>query len=188
MQAPRSAPKSSVATSSDGNTVSRPISSATTWSMLLAARKSLPSVRFGGMPVSHEPVQAWSCRTLRLGPGEIADDGQGIAERFERLQDGRQFETGTARRRGPLVQDHAVRHVDEPQAPGRRGGRLRRGRHGRHHRLEERKADGRAHAAQERPAGQRALGDEHQSAPFAGFENDGLVTIPSTIDDHRYCS
>ena len=35
--------------------------------MLLAARKSLPSVRFGGTPVSHEPVQAWSCRSAPSG-------------------------------------------------------------------------------------------------------------------------
>ena len=73
-----------------------------------------------------------------LRPREIADDGEDVAKRFERLKNRRQLEAGRRRCGRPLIQDHAVRDVDEPGALRRLRGGLRRRRQRRHHRVEQR--------------------------------------------------
>ena len=76
-----------------------------------------------------------------------ADDGQAVAEGFQRLQNPRDLIAGAFGRGSPLVHDRAVGHVDESQArPGRSSGlpgqSLRR-----NHGIEQRERHGDAHSA-----------------------------------------
>ena len=61
MSHPPTAVKSSAATSSERNWVSRPSSSAASWSIVFAPRTSAPCVRLGCTPVSQTALaRAWS--------------------------------------------------------------------------------------------------------------------------------
>ena len=126
MHAPRSAPKSSVATSSDGNIVSRPIS---VRDDLVDAPGGQEVVAFGplrrdaGQPRAGAGVVLQECS---LGPGEIADDRQRIAERFERLQDrpaarsrnrSTPASTGSGSRRAARRRTRAAWSARQPSAP-----------------------------------------------------------------------
>jgi hypothetical protein len=119
---------------------------------------------------------------------EAADDRQLTLERLERLEDRRQLEGGALAGRRPLLHDRAVRQVQEPHARLRRGGCLREQRARRHHRVEERQADGDADTPQERPPGEMPPGDEHGYEPSRALMriwNGALFTMPSTIDENR---
>ena len=72
---------------------------------------------------------------------QIADDDQRIAIRLERLEDRRELEVGARGRRRPLVHDHAVRDVDEPDALLRTLPRGATAVQRRHHRVEQRQRD-----------------------------------------------
>ena len=138
---------------------------------------------------------------LAARPRRVGHQDRVILERLERLQDGREVEALPGRRRRPLVHDGAVRDVDRPEPFRGVRGRLHRGGHGRHHRLQERQRHGDARPPQEGPARQRPLRDEHgcgsplcslaayRVATFVGsgsgaglmrIWNGALVTIPRT--------
>ena len=93
----RAAPlKSSVATSSDGNIVSWPICCAIDLVDARAGRGSrCRPCASAERRSATTPVHGVVLSQL-LRPREVADDGQRIAERLERLQDRRQLEAGAA--------------------------------------------------------------------------------------------
>ena len=82
-----------------------------------------------------------------LGTVEPTHDTQMVAERFERLQDGREIKPPAFPCRRPLIEDLAVGHVDGPKSAHRVGRCLGRGRQRGYHRLEQRERHGDAHAA-----------------------------------------
>ena len=96
---------------------------------------------------------------------DVADDGELIAERRERLEDRAQLEVAAGRRRRPLLHDRAVREVEEPQPRlrRRRGVRERGGRG--NHRIEQRQRRPRRPRRAERCGGKVLLGDEHAALP-----------------------
>jgi hypothetical protein len=64
---------------------------------------------------------------------EIGNDGDSVAERFERLEDRAELEAGARRRRRPVTGPLTHRHEHRAEAPHRRGRRpLRRGQRGNH--------------------------------------------------------
>ena len=89
--------------------------------------------------------------------------------RRERRQDGREREVPAGAHGLPVVHvrvhRHAVRDVDEPEPPGRRGRRPRQRRERRHHRIQQRQGHRRAQSPQHRPPRERLLRDDHGRAP-----------------------
>ncbi len=96
--------------------------------------------------------------------GEPADDGQMLAERRQRPQDGRDLERLARGRRNEIPHDHPVRQVHHPE-PLDRCGRRRDRRERRDHRIEPRQRHHSPEPSQNRAAGQRALGHHHHRPP-----------------------
>ena len=128
---------------------------------------------------------------------EARDDVHVVAERLERLEDGRELEVGAFLRRRPAVHDRAVRQVDEAEPRRRIRRRLREQRARRHHRVEQRQRERGSDALEERPAIKMLSGDEHASSRTQNplltsnfslltfFRNGVLRTMPRTIDEKR---
>ena len=94
---------------------------------------------------------------------QVAELEDVFFEGFERLQRARQFLEFAFIRRIPPVHDHAVRHIEERHA----NRRLRRGRHGGRHRVQEGQGNGGgAHAPEECTAGKSFLGDHFWAISF----------------------
>ncbi len=85
---------------------------------------------------------------LCLVTGEIRDDDQLIAERFEWRQRAREHELTPHTFGQPVLVDDAVRMIDNAEAPDRPRRRLHLSGERRHHRVEERQRHRRADAAQ----------------------------------------
>jgi hypothetical protein len=94
--------------------------------------------------------------------GQAGEDGEVLAERFQRLHGGRELETRAFRGGHPLIQNHADRVKDKPEANRGFGctGHCQRRNHG----VQQGQGQCGAETAQERAAGQRLLGDDHGSA------------------------
>ena len=106
----------------------------------------------------------------RVGAGigilqlEVADDGQLIDDRRQRLQRRRQLEQLAVAARRPPRQVTAHRHVDETEPPHRLGHRAGERRHRRDHGIEQRQRHAGAQSSQERPPWQCFSGDDHRDA------------------------
>ena len=96
---------------------------------------------------------------------EAADDDDVIAERFERLEHGRELEVRADALRVEVRQIGAVRRVEEARAAAPPSARCLRGER-RHHRVEQRQRERRAHSSQEGPPGQCHLRDDHDAFLF----------------------
>ena len=94
---------------------------------------------------------------------QTGQDQQAVSERLQRLEDRRELEGRAVQRRGPLVDDHAVRDVHHPEALDRSRGSAAQRRQRRHHSVEQRQRHGRPDTAQHRAAGKRLAGDDHDS-------------------------
>ena len=93
--------------SSEGSRVWSPSRLAATWSAEMPERKLAPAVFRGWQPVRKaDEARAWSPAAVAVGPGlvagQAAEDEQVVAERGQRLEDGRQLEVGPFGRRRPV--------------------------------------------------------------------------------------
>ena len=123
-------------------------------------------------------MRAW-VRVLQL---EIRDDRQLIGNRSERLERRRKSRQLAIAWRGPARDVAAHRHIDKSQSAHRRSRRLREGRHGGDHRIEQWQRHARAHTSQERPARKCLLRDNHRDfLIWKGW----LFTTPRMIDEMR---
>ena len=117
--------------------------------LVAAAARHAGQERPGGAGVDVVPA--------RVEPGE---HDRLVAERRERLEDGRQLEARPLPLRRPVRHGHAVGDVERLEARRGLGGGPRRG-HGRGHRVEERQRERRADASENRPPGQRLVDQGH---------------------------
>ena len=106
-----------------------------------------------------------------------------ILERLDGLQDAGGREPFPFGGRREVLHRHAVRHVDDAEAPDRTGRRIADGGERRHHAVEQRQRERRADAAQDGAPGDGFLGDDHESD--LRIWNGVLLTMPRMIDDHR---
>src|SRR5688500_17091824 len=143
---------------------------------------------------------AGAARMVAVGPivkrvglvlGEAADDHEAILERRQRAENRRQLEGGAFADGGPVVDAgevprHAVRHVDEAEAPDRVGRGLRHRHAGGHHRVEQWKCERCPDAAEKRSSWQRSLGDKHGGYPAVLIRNGALRTTPMISEEKRW--
>jgi hypothetical protein len=93
---------------------------------------------------------------------EVADDGELIHHRSQRLQCRRQLDEAAISCRRPARQVASHRHVDEAEATDRIGRGLGDGGQRRNHGVEQWQRDAGAQTSQERPPRQCQLGDDHR--------------------------
>src|SRR5207245_6540109 len=105
-------------------------------------------------PVHGAALRGFAVAVLR----EAADDRQLIPERLERLENLRELEAGPFRARRPLLDDDAVRQIDNAEPPDRIRCRLTERRERRDHSIEKRQRQRRANAAKNGPAREGLLG------------------------------
>ena len=142
-------------------------------------------------------------RLLALVLRQIAEDEEAVAEGLDGLEDGRHLIIGAGGLGHPLIEDHAVRSIDEGGAELGLGSGLGLRGQRRDHGIEQGQGNGRAcQTSQECAAGQVLFGDDHCSGLLVGSElcwadalcttsagfiriwNCGLCTIPIRMDEN----
>ena len=103
------------------------------------------------------------CSALRRAIAQTTDNGQLLAERFERFKDGREFIAFAFGRRCPAIHDRAMRKINEAHAHTGTGCRcsLSQGGACRDHGIEQRQRDRQSGSPEKGATRQVFAGDKH---------------------------